>query len=160
VVVSAARGSAGRNNPDSIAWNTSKNASVRYSLMPRANTLAMASPMPLPQPVAIATLFSNLMVFLHSSKNICMCSIVILPGFGSLPLQLHLPLPPSSNSGVPLISLIFPVPALPTTDAGQGVDQFYPHNILRLLVPQLALKPQTKRRAVRNIQWYAIELVS
>jgi RNA polymerase sigma-70 factor (ECF subfamily) len=55
--------------------------------------------------------------------------------------------------------LILLIPTHPTADAGKRLHQFDHHHILGLLVAELPFEAESKRRAVRNVQRGAIQLI-
>ena len=57
------------------------------------------------------------------------------------------------NARVPLVPLIIlPIPALPTGNAGQCLNQFNLGHILGLFVAELPFEAESNRRAMGNIQ--------
>src|ERR1700737_3724593 len=64
-----------------------------------------------------------------------------------------------SNAGVPLVALVFPVTAFTAGDLFEAVDQLDAHDVLGMLVSELALDAKANRRAVGDRQRLVVELV-
>src|ERR1700722_4210556 len=65
-----------------------------------------------------------------------------------------------SNPRVPFVAAVLPEAAAAARDLGEIVDRLDAHDVLRHLVAELALDPQSQRRAVLDFERRVIHLVS
>src|SRR5699024_10157010 len=65
----------------------------------------------------------------------------------------------ASDAAVPLVAAVGPEAAVAAAKPGERVDRVDLHDVLRLLVAKLTLDAETDRRAVRDGQGFAIQLV-
>src|SRR5438309_5054346 len=65
----------------------------------------------------------------------------------------------SSNSRVPFVALVFPIPSFAAGDGLEALDELDPHDVFSVLVAELSLDPQTDRRAVRHREGFIVQLV-
>src|SRR2546422_56585 len=65
----------------------------------------------------------------------------------------------SSNSRVPFVALVFPIPSFAAGDGLEALDEPDPHDVFSVLVAELSLDPQTDRRAVRHRKGFIVQLV-
>jgi DHA2 family lincomycin resistance protein-like MFS transporter len=63
------------------------------------------------------------------------------------------------DTGKPLVAAVFPVAAFAAPDTVEGAHHFDAHDVLRHLVPELALDAHTQRSAVLDRQHLSVQLV-